>query len=1009
MVLNRKVVLTLFAVLTTIILSACAGVYDEGKRADSSFKKAIDVSPKKAIDVSPSGENSCISFAGDYLLTDPDLVYGVLQNGMRYVLLHNTTPEDRVSMHLDVQAGSMHEREDQRGIAHYLEHMLFNGSTHFKPGELIEYFQSIGMMFGADANAHTGFFETVYDILLPTGEKESLEKGLLVLQDYAEGALLLESEVEREKGVILAEKRERDSVSFRTFEASLNFELPDSRITARMPIGDEKVIEGTDRLLLKSYYDAWYRPEMMVLVMVGDFDVDTAKVLIEEKFSSIKSRATCPELPENTWIPHSGDKAFYHYEPEAGSTSVSIGTATRVPFEMETEESLKSQVIKRLADMVVQNRLSRDVRLKDNPFSDAGTYSGTFLRNVRFSSISAETSPENWQKTLYHIEQSLRQALTFGFTEYELQRVKADFILGLETAVKEASTRKSTPLARELINSINSSRFFMSPLQEMNLLKPVIKKLTLAQLNRSFKETWAAKHRLIQVTGNAKITPDESEDKDKALAPDARYFSAADSDHNLSESWEQETPEAIILAAYHDSQTSEVVAPAENDTPLFPYLPQPVSEIGQDSYDKLVLSDITLDETGIRIIEFKNGVRLNLKKTDFKKGEFIFEVNFGLGKLSEPEDKPGLAMVARAVINESGVGELTQDELDTALAGKNVTMVFSVDEDTFHFSGSASPEETELFFQLLYTRMVDPGFRQESLDLFKDRYAQMYQELPRTPDGMMRYKGERFLAGGDIKFGMPTLEQVESIELEDVMTWVDAAFEKGAVEISVVGDFEPQDLTDAAYMWFAQLPKRDEPVFVKPEKTPSFPKGEKVDLLLESRLDKALVVMAFPTDDFWDIHQTRRLNILAKIFSERLRKTLREEMGATYSPYAYNLGSRAYDGYGVLRGVVAVSPEMVDDVVKHMENIADELSRDKITQKELELVLEPIWTYIKDMVKTNGYWLDSVLSGSGTHPEKLKWAKNIVDDYHSISVDDISEVAKKFLKKQNSAIIVIKP
>ncbi len=244
--ITKKFVLTTFVVFTTFMLTACTGLYDKkSNHAPSCVFSQSDI-PSQS-DVPSQPDISSRPFPEEHLLTDPDLVHGVLPNGIRYVLLHNTTPENRVSMHLNVQSGSMHERDDQRGIAHYLEHMLFNGSTHFKPGELIEYFQSIGMMFGADANAHTGFFETVYDILLPAGDKESLEKGLLVLQDYAEGALLLESEVERERGVILAEKRERDSVSFRTFKASLEFELPDSLIAKRLPIGSESVIKTMNR------------------------------------------------------------------------------------------------------------------------------------------------------------------------------------------------------------------------------------------------------------------------------------------------------------------------------------------------------------------------------------------------------------------------------------------------------------------------------------------------------------------------------------------------------------------------------------------------------------------------------------------------------------------------------------------------------------------------------------------------------------------------------------------
>ncbi|MBF0574308.1 MAG: insulinase family protein, partial [Desulfamplus sp.] len=188
-----------------------------------------------------------------------------------------------------------------------------------------------------------------------------------------------------------------------------------------------------------------------------------------------------------------------------------------------------------------------------------------------------------------------------------------------------------------------------------------------------------------------------------------------------------------------------------------------------------------------------------------------------------------------------------------------------------------------------------------------------------------------------------------------------------------------------------------------------FPESKKIALQIDSKINKALILMAFPTDDFWKIKQTRRLNILSKILSERLRKTIREELGATYSPYAYNDSSQSYKGYGVLRAVINVDPDKIDDMVSHIENIADSMTTEQITDKELDLVLEPIWTYIKDIRRTNGYWLDSVMAGSLQHPEKIEWAATMDEDYRSVSLDEIHDLAKKFCNTKRAAFIVIQP
>ncbi|MCG8564406.1 MAG: insulinase family protein, partial [Desulfobacterales bacterium] len=329
--------------------------------------------------------------AGDGLKQDPQVVHGVLENGFQYFLLANQTPKDRVIVHLNIFAGSAHETDDEQGVAHYLEHLLFNGSEHFKPGELVAYFQSIGMDFGGDANAHTSFFKTVYDLNLPKGSRDYLEKGLLVIQDYAKGALLLEEEVAREKGIILAEKRERDSASYRTFKKSLAFELPNSLLTRRFPIGTTQVISSADRALLKGFYDRWYRPDNMALVMVGDFDVEMTKQMIQERFSQFKPRPAKPMVePDISWIPHKGKKYFYHHEPESGSTTLTIERIDSVPFEGETESALKQRVLDDVADAVFQYRLDTLVRGESAGFTSASAYSGQFLRQLSVAAVTAD-------------------------------------------------------------------------------------------------------------------------------------------------------------------------------------------------------------------------------------------------------------------------------------------------------------------------------------------------------------------------------------------------------------------------------------------------------------------------------------------------------------------------------------------------------------------------------------------------------------------------------------------
>ncbi len=916
------------------------------------------------------------------LKEDPALVHGILENGFRYYLYKNSTPENRVSMHLDVLAGSYHENKDQSGLAHFLEHMLFNGSAHFKPGELVEYFQSIGMAFGADANAHTGFFETVYDLSLPRGDKKSIKDGLLVIDDYARGALLLPSEIKKERGIILAEKRDRDSVSYRTFKESMKFELSGSRIIERYPIGLEDTIKNASQALLKDFYDTWYRPDNMILIIAGDFDLALTAELIKERFKDLKPRGKKRVVPSNTWDKHTGIKVFYHHEVESSSTNITIETISRVEFKQQTFDSLKERIKNNIANSILDNRLSRLLAKKNPPFSDIGVSSGVYLRNIAYSSIYAETTPDNWRETLSTLDISLRSALEFGFTEKELKRAKAEYINELEDQVKKSSTRKSNIIAAGIIYHLNNKKVFQSPETRLTIVKPFIQALKLEDINKSFIKSWHKGHRLILVTGNGKIADNRKDAED------------------------------IILACYTRSLKSKAPRYKDSSDVKFPYLPVPAAFNVSDEINKshgLIKSKKHIPQLGITTIDFKNMLRLNLKKTQFKKGEFIFNAAVKGGRVTEPEAKPGLSIIAEELLNESGFGRVNKEELREILAGTSVDIGFSVEGDSFNFHGQGEPSELKLVFQLIHTYLNDPGFREESLDLVKKRYEQDFNSFLRTPSGLMYIKGNKFLAGGDHRFGYPKVELIKNITCQDVREWLMPFFKKAGLEISIVGDFNLKEAEELTLQYFGALPSRDSAgLNLKKENILRFPKGETLTLKMDTKVKKSEIRLAFLTDDFWDIPQTRAMNLLSSIFSERFRKIIREEMGLAYSTYVYNNPSAIYRDYGVLNAVVLADPEKTDIVLDKMKEITRLLSDKGVTEKELELVRKPLLNYIRDMQQTNSYWLNSVLSGSLDHPEKFEWAGNIFDDYSSVSFKTISFLAKKFLDLGISAEIIIK-
>jgi zinc protease len=905
---------------------------------------------------------------------DPGLIHGTLPNGFRYILMENENPKNRVSMHLDVQIGSMHETREQQGWAHFLEHMMFNGSTHFPPGELVKYFQKIGMDFGADANAHTGFYETVYDILLPGGDPKSIDEGLLVMRDYASGALLLDEEIKKERKVVLAEKRTRDSASYRTFVETLKFEFPHTRFSQRLPIGKDDTLVKCNSRDLKQFYTDLYGPASMTLVMVGNFDSQRAARLIEKRFQSMEPKQAVLAEPEFGEIDHRGIKTFYHYEKEAGHTTVSIENAMKRDVAPDSQAFQKKRFVNDVADRIVDHRLQTLLKNPETPFTDASIGSGVFLKQVKFAEITADTQPENWRKTLSTIEEALRQALLYGFTESELQRVKKDMRTELDNAVNSASTRKSQMLARMIIQHHNAGRVFMSPLQEKQLFTPILDELTLKNVHQAFKHSWADPHRLILVTGNADISDNKQTARD------------------------------TILAIYEESHLQPVKQPVENSKKRFPYLQEP-TPAGRIIHRK------DIDDLGIVQVEFENGLRLNLKKTDFQADDVRISLRFGCGRSCEPSTKPGLSTLSSAVINESGLGQLDRDDLEHALAGTSISITFMVAEDAFFFKGGTVSGEIIPLFQLLHAHFKDQGYRPDAFALTMKRFEQKYLKLNRSIDGSMVLEGQRFLAGGDSRFGFPPFKKFSQLTLEEIRTWIEPQLAHAPMELSVVGDFDTETVVAAAARYLGTLPARnaEHPVSLNQDRQPRFPAGGVLDLSVNTKIPKALLVIAYPTEDLWDIKRTRRLNLLASVFSNRLHEKIREELGAAYSPFAFNKPGRAYPGYGVLQAFIQVSPEATETVATRVKQITAEMARNGITQEELQRALIPTLTSIKDTLRQNGYWLNTVLSGSVEHPEQLEWNRSISEDHAKITAAELSILARKYLDNSKSATIIVVP
>ena len=918
-----------------------------------------------------TNDSSCISTGWpsdrSELEPDPALTRGMLANGFRYVFLPNDEPKDRVAVYLNIQAGSLNERDDQRGLAHYLEHMLFNGTENFAPGELVDFFNSIGMSFGADTNAHTSYDETVYKIYLPDGSKELLTDGLKVMADYARGALLLEEEIERERGIILAEKRSRDSASYRAFVENNAFSMAGTRLVDRLVIGTEEVIRGADRSLLKDYYDMWYRPENMILVVVGKTDEAELVQLITDYFGDLKAPPVTPACYDFGKLSHEGIKPYYFYSPDLGATDVTIKSMWNTEPEIDSKALQVRDIHRYAAGVIIQNRLQRLLEEGKSGFTASGYYSGEMYDRIGMSVITARTDNKGWETSLQTIESVLRQALEFGVTSQELQRVKRDLITSLKQEVETKDSRNSRSLAMAIIRSLNSNRVFMSPEQELNLQGDIVEQMTVADVNMQLRKDWQHNNRLILLSGNSEL--------------------------------DKSTAETVVKKAYLAAAQSEVSGYEASGEKRFPYL-----ENDEPTGDEVIAS-YNHDDIGVREIRLANNGVIHIKQTDYEPNIVRVVLNVGEGAHSAPA--PGMAMLGEDVINDSGTGLMSPSDFGNALSGTTINVDFAITGESFTYSGKSASSELNLMLQVLYHLIVDPGVRETAFERAKESADMLYGKLEKDIKGVLRGEVQRFLAGGNDFIGLPEKHYVDEVTFNELKSWLLQGIGKGSFELNIIGDVDAMEAQQQALEAFATLFSR-EPVKRITEQL-QFPEGEKSESQVDTRIEKSAVISAWPTTDFSDVHLTRRLHVLARLLDERLRKEIREKLGASYSPSVYSAPSTIYEDYGRIIAQVIVEPGTEEMISEAIKTIADDLSENGVTQSELAAVLKPLQTSLKDTVRSNSYWLGSVMSLSSRYPDKLDWPSTMVEDYGSISTTEIGQLAKEYLDNKRMALAIVRP
>ena len=912
--------------------------------------------------------------AASDIAPDPAITFGTLDNGLRYIIQPNSEPPARVSLRLHIAAGSLMEADDQRGLAHFMEHMVFNGTKHFTADDLVPRMQRLGIGFGAHVNASTWFDETIYMLDLPDLSQPTMELAFTVMRDFCDGALLDPNEIDKERGVILSEKISRDSVEYRLMEQEFAKILPDSLISRRFPIGLEDIIKSAPRPRLADFYTRNYTPDRITFVVVGDVKPADIRDRITRTFASMKRADLPPNNPDLGKIhPPVGIKTAVFSDKEVPSTEVALTLVKPHPQKTDTTTTRTENLPLEIAHSIIGRRFERLSKLKNSPVAEGSATREILFNALEIGSISITAADDRWQDVVPVIEREFRRALEFGFSATELTEAKSNLLNRYQQEVQQESTRKSDDLADEIIKSINEQSVLSSPETDLEIAKRILAAIDSESCHKAFKKFWDAPGYFLILT-----TKDQPANAETDLA-----------------------------SLFAKSRDTTVEAPAARAIQVFDY-----ADFGKPG---TVTSRKEVADLRISQCILSNKIRVNLKRTDFEHGKIRLLARIGSGKLSQPKATPMLDDVAAAVLRDGGLGKHSNDDLQQILAGKNVTTLFNstltIGDDAFTLEGTTTPADFLLQCQIMCASITDPGYREDALWQFKKSIPVIYQKLEHTPEGPQQNM-DAWLHDGNYRYAVAPSAKLSSYTLADVKKWLTPEFTKGYIELSVIGDFDPDTALTDLLATFGALPARDAaPPAMADARKIKFPNAPaSKSFTYQSKIAQAVALTVWKTPGIRG-HQKefRRFNLLADILGDRMREEIREKLGASYSPLAEAAGSDALDNFGYVIAESIGKPTDLDLLSRSMRDLADQLANHGATADELDRALKPTLGQLDKSLRDNTYWLTTVMSQSQTDPNRLELARTRDADYRSITLKEINTLAKKYLAGHNALSVTIRP
>ncbi len=900
---------------------------------------------------------------------DPDVVKGKLDNGMTYYIRHNETPKNRAELTLVVKAGSILEDEDQRGLAHFCEHMAFNGSKNFPKHELINYLESIGMKFGPEVNAYTSFDETVYGIKVPLDSAEYLDKGLLVLFDWAFNVSYEDEEIDKERGVIHEEWRMHQGAQFRMMEKMFPVLFHDSKYAERLPIGLMKVVDSCKYEALTRFYKDWYRPDLMALVLVGDFDVKAVEAQITKLFSEQAKienprKSVTPEIPD-----HLEPLISIIADKEAQATSVQLFYKHPLWIQ-KTLGDYRTSIIHALYNSMINNRLSELTLQENPPFAYGYSVYTNFLGPKDVYMSIAATQDTKIMEGLTAIMTENERVKQHGFTETELEREKKSVLRQVEKLYNERDKRKSQEFVEEYKRNFLMTQVPAPGIEyEYELYKKFMPEIKLEEVNALGKQ-W--------VTDNNLVALINAPEKETVVLPT-----------------EEEVKKAIVDVK---AMKIEPYVDKVSDEPLFAEELTPGKVAGKTKNKDHGFEEWTL----------KNGIKVVLKQTDFKEDEILFSAFSWGGHAKYPVEKDISARIATDIILESGISGFDKIELEKKLADKILRVTPYISDLTEGFNGSCTPQDFEEMLQMVYMYFTKTRYDKTAYSSYITRMKSMYENQSLDPTNVFRDSISAIMAQNHPKKRPISDKLLDEADYKTVHKIFKERFgDPSSFTFFFVGNIDFKTIKPLIEKYLGGLPivERNE-TYKDLGITP--PSGIVKKEVLKGSDPKSMVFMNLHGDFEYNWENNLEIDAVSKILGTKLLESIREDKSGVYSIGAYPQTKHYPKSQFNVIIFFGCAPENIENLTEGVFAEIEILKDNGPTEVDLGKVKEKLLRERETSLRENKFWLNA-LKNSYIHKGDINDITKFNNFVNALSVEQLKKAANKYFAEENYIRVVLKP